>query len=176
MNPVKAVRKPPSGRKRAIVPLPPAKVERLRRHLLHDRRQRDATLISVLAYAGLRPEEALALEWRHVRDKTLLVEQALSDGRLKGQKNRRPPRNVDLLPSLRKDLAEWKLACGRPKEAVLVFPARDGGLWSDDDYRNWRTRVFKPAVKDIGLEGTRPSTKAACRSWRSRPSSGTVRR
>ena len=26
--------------------------------------QRDATLISVLAYAGLRPQEALALRWR----------------------------------------------------------------------------------------------------------------
>ncbi len=33
--------------------------------------------------AGLRPQETLALEWRHVRERTLLVERALSDGQLK---------------------------------------------------------------------------------------------
>jgi integrase len=35
---------------------------------------RDATLISVLAYAGLRPGEALALQWRDIREQTILVE------------------------------------------------------------------------------------------------------
>ena len=50
---------------------------------------------SLLAYAGLRPQEALALEWRHVRERTLLVERALSDGQLKALKNRRQPRTVD---------------------------------------------------------------------------------
>jgi len=49
----------------------------------------DASLLVVLAYAGLRPQEALALEWRHVRERTLLVERALSDGELKVLKNRR---------------------------------------------------------------------------------------
>jgi integrase len=34
---------------------------------------RDATLISVLAYAGLRPTEALTLRWGQVRDRTLVV-------------------------------------------------------------------------------------------------------
>jgi integrase len=156
MNPVKAVRKPPSGRERAVVPLPPAQIERLRRHLLGESRLRDATLVSLLAYAGLRPEEALALEWRHVRNKTLLVEQALSDGKRKGQKNRRPPRTVDLLPSLRRDLAEWNLACGRPADTELVFPASGGGPWMDHDYRNWRNRTFKVAAKATGLEDIRP--------------------
>ena len=33
--------------------------------------------------AGLRHQEALALQWRHVRERTLLVEQAATDGRLK---------------------------------------------------------------------------------------------
>jgi integrase len=156
VNPVKAVRKPSSRRERAVVPLPPAQIELLRRHLLGDGRLRDATLVSLLAYAGLRPEEALALEWRHIRKKTLLIEQALSDGRLKGQKNRRPPRTVDLLPSLRKDLAEWQLACGRPADTELLFPAAGGALWMDHDYRNWRNRTFKAAARDAGLEGIRP--------------------
>ena len=75
---------------------------------------RDATLLVVLAYAGLRPQEALALEWRHVRERTLLVERALSDGQLKALKNRRQPRTVELLAPLREDLAAWRHASGFP--------------------------------------------------------------
>jgi len=86
-NPVSVVRKPRQGRQRAIEPLAPEDVERLRAVLLDDSDHRSATLVSVLAYAGLRPGEALGLEWRHVRDRTLLIEQAVSDGRLK---RRRP--------------------------------------------------------------------------------------
>jgi hypothetical protein len=41
-------------------------------------------LISVLAYAGLRPQEAPALTRGHVRERTLLIEQAVADGELKG--------------------------------------------------------------------------------------------
>jgi integrase len=56
--------------------------------------------LSLLGYAGLRPDEALALQWRHVREGTL-VEQAVSDGELKDQKTHRPPRTVDLLAPLK---------------------------------------------------------------------------
>jgi hypothetical protein len=35
----------------------------MRARLLADRRQRDAMLLVVLAYARLRPQEALALPW-----------------------------------------------------------------------------------------------------------------
>jgi integrase len=57
-NPVAAIRKPAQRRARAVKPLAPAMVERLRREIPDERY---ATLVSVLAYAGLRPGEALAL-------------------------------------------------------------------------------------------------------------------
>lgn len=79
-NPVSVVRKPRQGRQRAIVPLTPEDIERLRAVLRNNGDHRSATLVSVLAYAGLRPGEALALEWRHVRDRTLLIEQAVTTG------------------------------------------------------------------------------------------------
>jgi integrase len=60
-NPVRVVKKPKQKRRRAVRAFAPGEVEKLRRHLLLSRRQRDATLISLLAYAGLRPGEALAL-------------------------------------------------------------------------------------------------------------------
>ncbi len=63
-NVVKLIAKPRAPRVRAIKPLRPTVVEALRRQMLrnHDHGLRDATLVSVLAYAGLRPEEALAIE------------------------------------------------------------------------------------------------------------------
>jgi integrase len=48
-------------------PLSPDQVEAIRERL----GQRDATLMSVLAYAGPRPAEALKLVWQDVRERTL---------------------------------------------------------------------------------------------------------
>jgi integrase len=76
-------------RDRAITPLPPETVERIRAALIGQGRVRDATLVSVLAYAGVRPLEAVALRWRNVRKNTLLIEQAVADGELKGRRTGR---------------------------------------------------------------------------------------
>jgi integrase len=54
-------------------------------------RPRDAALLSVLAYSGLRPGEALALQWRDIREQTILVERALSLGE---ERTPRPPRTA----------------------------------------------------------------------------------
>src|SRR4051812_7042133 len=51
----------------------PATVERMRQRLLSDARARDAAMISVLAYAGLKPEELVALRWRDVTEDRLIV-------------------------------------------------------------------------------------------------------
>jgi integrase len=75
-----------------------------------------ALMVSLAAYAGLRFPEALALEWRHVRDRILLVEQRLIEGQIvPGQKVRHfRPRAVDLVAPLKHDLAEHRLRVGRP--------------------------------------------------------------
>jgi integrase len=112
-------------------------------------RGREPALLVVLAYAGLRPGEALALEWRHVRERTLVVEQALSDGRVKSLKNRRP-RAVRLLEPLRDDLEPRRAPAGP------VIARSDGGLWRETDWRNWRRRVFRPAAVAAGLPSARP--------------------
>jgi integrase len=59
-------------------------------------RAADATVISVLAYAGLRPGEALAVRWHHVRERTVLVESAISFGQEKVGLHHRPkPLSLD---------------------------------------------------------------------------------
>jgi integrase len=149
------VRKPPDGRKRAVRAFAPATIEAMRRYLLARGRLGDATLVSVLAYAGLRPGEALALTWSHVRNHTLLVERAVSDGVLKATKTGRA-RSVRLLGPLGDDLAEWRRACGDPPDSALILPAFDGRPWRLDTWQNWRRRVFTPAAAAAGLAGTRP--------------------
>lgn len=75
-NPARLVRKARRPRRREVRPLPPMTIERMRAAS----KPCDATLISVLAYAGLRPGEALGLQWRDIRRQTLLVERAISLG------------------------------------------------------------------------------------------------
>lgn len=154
VNPVKEIAKPKAPRKLAVVALSPAQVEHLRETLPT---LRDRILVSVLAYSGVRPEDALALEVRHVGRAALLVEQKNVDGEIiAGQKTDRPPRSIDLLAPLRQDLAEYMLAMGRRTPGALLFPRADGKPWRETDYRNWRRRTFKPAVQRASLEITRP--------------------
>ena len=65
---------------------------------------KDATLVCVLAYAGVRPSEALALRWSDIHARTLLVERALTaEGEIKRTKTGQV-RSVRLLAPLREDL------------------------------------------------------------------------
>jgi integrase len=157
-NPVKLVRKPNVRRQREVRPLSPLGVERLRAAARRRRRhgERDATLISVLAYAGLRPQGALALHWRDVRDRTLLVEKA-SDGQgdLKATKTRHS-RTVPLLAPLALDLIEWRMLGGRPDDQELVFPNPKGGVWNDQAWQTWHRDAWRPAYNTAGLQGVRP--------------------
>jgi len=125
---VRLVRKIARPRRREVKPLAPATVEVMRSAA----KPRDKALISVLAYAGLRPQEALALQWGDVRDKTLLIERALSLGQEKDTKTT-AHRTARLLAPLREDLVAWKLRSERPRDRALVFP---GAGWRhvDEDH------------------------------------------
>jgi integrase len=154
-NPARSVRKPRRGRSRPAAALAPLTVERLRRYFIDRDGLRDATLISVLAYAGLRPGEALALRWGDVLEQTLVVNKALSLGEEKNTKTR-SSRSVRLLGPLAADLNEWRLASGRPDESALVFPTRAGKPWSEFDWRNWRRRRYQKAAAEVGIKSRRP--------------------
>ena len=106
--------------------------------------------MSLIAYAGLRPGEALALRWGDIREHSVFVTKAVSLGEEKGTKTGKE-RVVPLMKPVIQDLNEWKMVSGRPDDNTLVFPASDGGLWKDHDYRNWRKRVFKPAANPLGI-------------------------
>ena len=152
-NPARLVRKVGRPAKREVRPLAPSTVEALRAAS----RARDATLISVLAYAGLRPQEALALRWGDIRERTILVERAVSLGEEKDTKTH-AHRTVRLLAPLREDLLAWRMRCGRPRDGALVFPGPEGRLWSKTTYDNWRKRAFDRALEKAGVDGATPYT------------------
>lgn len=155
-NPVKAVDKPSTARTRELVAVSPLMVERIRAFMLspeptvdrrgipHPRaneqlRHRNATLVSVLAYAGPRPEsEALPLKWDQVGARAL----TLPPSRKRGGRQR----YVDLLEPLAEDLSEYWQYQGMPGKDQRVFGAWSKGTW---DY--WREHVFKPAAVQAGL-------------------------
>lgn len=168
VNPVLAVPKPRAAHKRVPRPLPPVVIERIR---LQMRRRKtrdpsgargiaDACLVTLMAYAGLRPGEALALTWGDVGANTLTIDKAVSIGEEEGTNEeadtktggvRFPP----LVEQLAADLADLRAARGSVTDADLVFPARDGGYWSPSQYNNWRRRVWKKAMKNLA-EGKPP--------------------
>jgi integrase len=150
-NPARAVRKATMPRRSEVRPLAPATIERMRAASS----RRDATLISVLAYAGLRPGEALALQWQDIREQTILVERAISLGEEKDTKTA-AHRTVRLLQPLATDLREWRLRSGRPAETALIFPSATGTPWTLAAYQSWRRRAFKRAIEAAGLEHGRP--------------------
>jgi integrase len=153
-NPVAGAARVRHVRDTAIDARTPETVEAIRANL----ERRDATLVSVLAYIGLRPAEALALQWRDVLDEQgkprtrLRVQRALSGGRVSTTKSRRG-REPELFVPIARDLAELYLAQGRPASDSLVFPDASGGYICR---QNWRQRVWVPALRAAAVAYFRP--------------------
>jgi len=122
--------------------------------MLSQGRVRDATLVSLLAYAGLRPGEALALTWGDVRQRTISVERSASMGVIKDTKTRRS-RTVPLLGPLAQDLAAWRLASGRPDDRKLLFIGKDGGPLTEGQWNRWQEGIFRQSARAAGAEGAR---------------------
>jgi len=99
-------------------------------------------------HAGLRPGEALALRWRAIGERTIRIDRAMPCGEEKETKTGRS-RSVRLLAPLHEDLASWRLVSGRDDSRGLLFPRPDGRPWGEDDWHNWRNRVFRPAASAV---------------------------
>ena len=104
----------------------------MRGALLQESKAYAAAMISLVAYAGLRfPEEVLALQVRHIRARTVLVEQRNIRGEiLPGQKVKGlPPRAVDVAQPVCQDIAEYLMALGGMPPDAPLFPRADGQFW-----------------------------------------------
>lgn len=126
-NPMRELRKPKQDKRLAPDPFSIEEVEAIRQHLDVEGR----SIVSVLAYAGLRPKELLSLEWHDIKDRTIRV--------WSGKTSRE--RAIHLYDHLREDLQQWQ------SRDELVFPGVD--------WRSWRRYVWKPALKELGIGGVK---------------------
>jgi integrase len=155
-NPAWQVEKPPAAPQRIPHPFPPVVIERIRLRMLRRavrprssvRNVGDATLVSLISYAGLRPGEALALTFGDIGARTLAVDKAVSDGEI-GPTKTRMARTVPLIDALRDDLDHLRKVRGDPPDHHLVLPATDRGLWTRSEFNNWRNRVWRPVPVDL---------------------------
>jgi integrase len=150
-NPVRRVKKARLPRREEVHAIPPASIETMRTAL----GVRDAALLSVLAYGGLRPGEALGLRWGDVRGRTILIQRSISLGKEADTKTRLH-RTVRLLVDRAADLRSWRMAAGRPDDDQLVFPGKDGPPWTQAAYQSWRRRAFRRVTRAARLSRARP--------------------
>lgn len=156
-NPFAVVRKPPVKPPAPVQPLSVEAVERLRAHFLDAEEWESVLIVVLMAYAGLRPGEVAGLRVGDVRERTLLVHRTVRLGDHEGLKNGSPYRTVELLRPVNDDIvvALDALDSGGMADAPLV-PDGSGRQRDPDDYKNWRRRHFRPAVRDLGLSIRRP--------------------
>lgn len=150
-NPVRLATRPRkrNDRRRGVA-LSPPEVEAVRSHL----GDRDSALVSLLAYGGLRPGEALALKWSDIGATHIEVTKALSLG-IAGRTKTGRTRRVPMLPCLREDLVAWRLRSERSADTDLVFPNHEGLPWSEPTRRQWAGRSLRPALAKAGISGVR---------------------
>lgn len=140
-NPAQAVRMPKLPPSDPVRPLSPTQIESLRRSMGFPR---DKLNVSLMAYAGLRPQESVALKWADIGRNSISV--------LAPKTNRRD--SVKLLAPLRAELLAWRAASGSPPADALVLPLPKAAEWSRSSLNNWRRRIFDPACERAGIDAT----------------------
>lgn len=147
-NPIASVKPPRPSPRAAIDVLTPEQIEAIRRQLP----LRDAALVSILGYAGLRPAEVRALRTAQIGGGWLTLTYQNPNGDLIALKKRGEghKRTVPICAALRADLAavDWS--------GEFLFEKSGGGLWEKFDWDNWRKRTFAPAVTAARVSIKRP--------------------
>ena len=136
-----------SGPRREVQPLDAAERAAFRGAM---RGRPHEALFLLLMGTGIRPGEALALDWScaGVEGGAVRVERSVDDrGRLHEPKTQSGRRSVPLPPEVRAALRELHMRVGRPANGLVFTDARGGVL----DRRNLLRRHFRPALVRAGI-------------------------
>ena len=122
----------------------PAQVEDIRSRLIAAGGLRDATVVSLMAYAAVSPADVMALRWRDVRDGYIEM------------KKEQGTRRVQLWDSVAEDLERWREATGAQAGSDDPMFAHPDADWGIDQWGTWRAQCYAPAVTAVGLRRLRP--------------------
>ncbi|MCW2924392.1 MAG: putative integrase [Thermoleophilia bacterium] len=121
----------------------------------------------VAATVGLRPGEQLALEWRHVHDETIRVEQSLKmNGRIGATKTRNSNRTVPIASAARSVLDELQRATRHHRSTDPVFATPHGVFLNPSRFRIdiWYPWRIEAGVPNLDWGAWRHYYAAACAS------------
>jgi integrase len=167
-NAIRLMKNKPSAGRRTDIYIPSIEfIERIRLDLLtchyrarrREYRQRDALMISVMAYLAPRPEEFRGLSWEK-SGKDSLVAEIIAEKAKRG-KSKTLIRNPPVNEIVAAELEAWyqRLGCPGLHTPVIPLPrwaGRQGGEhWDAKSWADWRNRIFKPAVKRVAKEVAR---------------------
>lgn len=152
-------------RKREIRVYPPDQVERLAAAMLTRRESdhrraattwaaRDAAMVVVMAFTGVRLGELLGLQWDDIGDGWLRVERAVDvrTGATTQTKTFRS-RSVPVLEPTARAFQWLAATMPPPSPSAPIFPSNTGGRMRQNTYRE---RVFRPGAQLAGLPDARP--------------------
>ena len=105
--------------------------------------------VKFLFHTGCRPEEAVALKWKHIETNRInFCEAFVSDVQIRKTTKTDKPRYFPINPELQAILETIKPENCTPD--TLVFPAKGG---KELDTHNFVNRVWKPIVRQLVKEG-----------------------
>jgi integrase len=135
-------------------------VEQLVRAAMQVGRKADAVMIELMAFAGLRPGEVVALQVQHLDlparririRRTATV--GINGAAIFGEPKHGERREVPIAPHLVEDLAE--LSAGKSAIDPLIDTARGQFV----NIHNWRSRIWNPTVRAARLPHRNLTPKA----------------
>lgn len=110
---------------------------------------RERLVVRLAALVGLRPGEIFGLQWRHVDDNAVTIQQRVYRGIVDTVKNQRP-RVVALPGTVTRDLRRWAELSTALKPGDWIFPSETKGLPGNKD-SVWR-HAIAPVLKPLGLD------------------------
>jgi len=165
-NPLLSLKRPGYKKQQARW-LDAQEVEAIRGYYLDREDVGSAALVSVLAYIGIRPQEALALEWSDLDGDLWVAKKNVQGEILDGSKTGDGHKRFVYVPApVRADLNTWRDVI---PEAKLMFPNRDGQPWTQANYNNWRSRKQEKGGKPAKIKCFKRAALETGIGWNLRP-------
>ena len=111
---------------------------------------RERLIVRLAIFAGMRPGEVFALQWRHIMEESVRIDQRIYEGKIGTPKTYRSARTAAFAPSIMSEFREWRLVSPSSQPDAWVFPSER--LTTPLNKANWWHRDMVPKLKPMGLE------------------------
>lgn len=113
---------------------------------------RERLIVKLAGTCGMRPGEIVALQWKDISERSLLVERRMYRGKMNTPKTNNSKRKVALPSSVVDDITAWRSLAHNTNPDDWVFPSETGKtpLWAN----NVLYDKIRPTLSNLGLGWT----------------------